>query len=327
MNELKAPEPKVFDFEGTKLTAYPFQGQYVFLAREVCTALGYTAATKLGDLIRTKWANEFVEGKDFVLVEGEALAELKSRLTTQQGVSEPDRSPRLLLITKEGVNLACLKTRKTLGIKMRRWLASDVLPSLEATGKYETQPQVATDLSTNQPSHIVNQAFIQLFTSMDLVQTQQAALQATQEAQAAELEAFKTSHARAIDAVEVTQAFAERVRMLEGDTFNRRFERLQLEVTKIKQHLPAQPGRALPKGYHTIQSYAEATNVRLSPSEARGLGRQASHASRKQGLLIMHPQDPRWGAVGAYTIAILEAVFGPWSLHGSHRVGSSSRDH
>jgi prophage antirepressor-like protein len=117
-------------FEGKALTFVTFRGEPVVVARELANALGYADPSRLGDLIRREWSGDFQEGEDFRLLEGEELAEFK-RLTPSGGVSSVDsRAPSLLILTESGLYLVALRTEKALGVKLRRFLATVVLPKL-----------------------------------------------------------------------------------------------------------------------------------------------------------------------------------------------------
>jgi prophage antirepressor-like protein len=117
-------------FEGKALTFVTFRGEPVVVARELATALGYAEPAKLGRMIRDEWSAEFVEGVDFRLLEGEELAEFK-RLGPSGGPSSIDsRAPSLLILTESGLYLVALRTEKALGVKLRRFLATVVLPKL-----------------------------------------------------------------------------------------------------------------------------------------------------------------------------------------------------
>lgn len=121
---------QVFEFEGRPLTTLRYRGRPVWLAKEVGRELGYSSdGRRLIVNIREKWSEEFVEGVDFIKVEGDELRDIKALLGL---VSESDtsRAPSLLLLTESGFHLACLKTNQPIGVKLRRWLADEVLPKL-----------------------------------------------------------------------------------------------------------------------------------------------------------------------------------------------------
>ena len=94
--------------------------------------------------ITGEWSGEFIEGVDFVRLTGKELAAVKAVLNEvpESGRSKNNDSPEsgeskrggaqsMLLLTRDGLNLALMKTRKPAGIRMRRWLASEVLPALQ----------------------------------------------------------------------------------------------------------------------------------------------------------------------------------------------------
>jgi len=130
----------VYTFDGHPLTVLVRNGCPHFVAAEVGAALGYEDGSRLTDKITGEWAEEFIAGTDFVKLVGDELRAVKAALSHQEsGESNcpPNRgtvgkrAPNLLLLTRDGLNLALMKTRKAAGVRMRRWLASEVLPALQ----------------------------------------------------------------------------------------------------------------------------------------------------------------------------------------------------
>ena len=64
-----------------------------------------------------------LEGEHFIMVEGLTLEVLKSELTGSDPVSRPNRTPRVKALTRAGVALVLLKTRKPLGVALRHAIA------------------------------------------------------------------------------------------------------------------------------------------------------------------------------------------------------------
>ena len=126
---------------GHTLTTVHYKGQPCWIAQEIGQVLEYSKnGSRLSEQITQDWSGEAIEGVDFFKVEGEELAEIKAvleQLSPDSGDSQPGpRTRHLLLLTEQGVFLACLKTNKPAGITLRRWLASEVLPALRQTGTY-----------------------------------------------------------------------------------------------------------------------------------------------------------------------------------------------
>lgn len=121
-------------FEGNTLSVVTREGATYFVAAEVSRALGYTEPGRITDLISKEWKGEFIEGVDFVKLTGPDLRALRVSLGDDPRVTwvVGDRVNSLLLLTRDGLNLALIKTRKPAGVRMRRWLVSEVLPALAA---------------------------------------------------------------------------------------------------------------------------------------------------------------------------------------------------
>ena len=153
-------------FNGVPIHVVPFNNQPCFIAAEVATALEYSDPGKLAKNITGRWADEFTEELDFFKVEGDELAELKlllgGNLPPSQGEAgdilraqastnsvlasliSPYTS-HLLLLTRDGVNLACIKARTPRGKDFRRWLASELLPALQDQGYVDLRAETDKD--------------------------------------------------------------------------------------------------------------------------------------------------------------------------------------
>lgn len=126
---------------GQELTAITYKGQPCWIAQEIGQVLEYSKnGSRLSEKITSDWSEEVIEGEDYYKIEGAELANIKvmlDQLPPESGGSQPGlRSRHLLLLSEQGVYLACIKSNKPAGVALRRWLASEVLPALRATGSY-----------------------------------------------------------------------------------------------------------------------------------------------------------------------------------------------
>ena len=132
-------EVPVYTFDGHPLTVLMRDGRPHFVAVEVGAAIGYDDPSKLAEKIAGEWSSEFIDGTDYVTVRGEDARAISRVVrknageveTPESGVSSHGGARRLVLLTRDGLNLALMKTRKPAGVRMRRWLASEVLPALQ----------------------------------------------------------------------------------------------------------------------------------------------------------------------------------------------------
>lgn len=146
----------VFEHEGGSLLFHQLDdGRVACKARDLGRALGYGADGKnLIPMIRREWADEFEEGVDFVISKSLDLFRVDDPSTLEDAgnhsesfrvVYYPTLNPRgEMMLTREGVNIVCIKTDKPVGKVLRRWLAREVLPALHHDGAY-TMPGVAQD--------------------------------------------------------------------------------------------------------------------------------------------------------------------------------------
>ncbi len=140
---------------GHDLTTLRYKGQPCWLAQEIGQVLGYSAnGSKLVNKITQDWSNELLNSEDFFKIEGEELAELREAMshfaTPESGAANPlnAKTRSLLLLTEQGVYLACIKSNKPAGVLLRRWLASEVLPALRRGEQLpgSTPPPIALEL-------------------------------------------------------------------------------------------------------------------------------------------------------------------------------------
>lgn len=131
-------------FEGSPITAYLWEDKPVWVAKELGRVMGYGEEGK--GLLRSiqDWKEQMIAGVDFEVLEGEQLAKFKA--TRGELLPESDRSPSLLILKESGFHLVCLKTDKPIGVRLRRWLAEEVMPSLVRTGSYPSKAQTLEDL-------------------------------------------------------------------------------------------------------------------------------------------------------------------------------------
>ena len=112
-------------FEGHDVAMIELEGAPFWSARQIAEALEYSRADRLVSRISEEWSTELVEHTDYLVLRGEALAALKA---AAPGLVAP-RAPTLLLLTESGVHLVALLSRQPAAARLRRWLASEVLPA------------------------------------------------------------------------------------------------------------------------------------------------------------------------------------------------------
>lgn len=130
-------------FEDKPLTTLTVHGRPAWIAREVGAAIGYAQRGKrFATKISGDWSNEFMEGQDYQVLSGSELR-LFNKLWAEGTGTGPFRSNRgLLILFESGLHLALVKTHKPEGVRLRRFLADQVLPQLVRTGEYSPDREV-----------------------------------------------------------------------------------------------------------------------------------------------------------------------------------------
>ena len=144
--------PVVFEFEGHKLTTLEYKGRPAWIAREVGTAIGYAQNGKrLATRITCEWSDELIDGHDFSVIKGHELQQLQELLNQGYPSGTFKNSKSLTVLFESGVHIALLKTKKDAGKRLRRFLASEVLPQIVKKGSYvpiKAQPHSILDAKT-----------------------------------------------------------------------------------------------------------------------------------------------------------------------------------
>ena len=125
------------NFEGTALTTITYRGRPAWIAREVGAAIGYSQGGKrLATKLTGDWAEEFIEGHDFMLLQGADLTAIRDGWP--EGTEPvPLRSNRgALLLFEPGLHLVLAKTNKPVGVRLRRFIVDQVLPQIVRDGRY-----------------------------------------------------------------------------------------------------------------------------------------------------------------------------------------------
>lgn len=124
----------VREFEGRRVTTLTYNERECWLAGELGQAIGYGhGGTRFVSKITAEWSDELIDGTDYRKIEGAELADLKAVLgLTTDSVGSHARS--VIVLFESGVNLALMKTHKPAGVRLRRWLADEVLPQIRRGG-------------------------------------------------------------------------------------------------------------------------------------------------------------------------------------------------
>lgn len=122
----------LYQFEGKGLRVVEYRGQRTIIGRDLGRALEYSGDGKrLVNKVTQDWGAEMVIGTHYFMADGEDLAGLKVELEPDAGPSSIGKRARsVCLLTEEGVHLCLLKTEKPVGVRLRQFLAAEVMPRL-----------------------------------------------------------------------------------------------------------------------------------------------------------------------------------------------------
>lgn len=125
---------KTFTQDQFHITPIMMDEQIVFVPQEIEDQLGYS---DLSNVIRH--SEGFVEEKDYVVVEGEKLRELKEIFHRGSSTTSVKIAPNvnsLVVITESGFWGVCFRSNKPECVALRIWVTSEVLPAIRRTGQY-----------------------------------------------------------------------------------------------------------------------------------------------------------------------------------------------
>jgi prophage antirepressor-like protein len=132
-------------FEGHPVIMVSWHGRPCWIVANVGQAMGYADGV-LQNQIRREWSDEFVCSVDFDIIEGPELRELRAALNVCYTFSANTRA--LTVLYEGGMHLVCIKTDKPAGKRLRRWLATEVLPQVVRTGEFSMAPR-DTEISSS----------------------------------------------------------------------------------------------------------------------------------------------------------------------------------
>lgn len=112
------------------------RGKPGLVVGQLANALEYEDPRDLRELLDR--SEDLIEGEDRALIEGDELAALKALAPHLVGA----RAASVTLLFESGINLAIMLSQQPKAKAFRRWLATEVIPSIRRTGSY-TMPGAA----------------------------------------------------------------------------------------------------------------------------------------------------------------------------------------
>ena len=257
---------KVID--NVSMTITPIQdvdGNLYFLPKEIEKALDYN------DLARSiDNSNGFLENIDYIICEGEKLADLKE-ISKRSNTTFAPNINSIRLLTESGLYAVLLKSRKPLAQKFRVWVTSEVLPSIRRTGSYNINQDsdnwfydVPQEILDNDPMLISTKKVVELTENYIRLKYHQEKMRETQ----------KTHGKQIIELQAKTQSMIDRT------------------------------------GYYSILAWAKINEKKITNNQAKKLGKLATKFSKKRNIPIGTVPDERYGRINTYHKDILEELIG-----------------
>lgn len=131
------------EFQGRRLFTMRFKGRVCWTAQNLSLAFGYSDPKHLSREITGAWSQEFEEGQHFEVLKGQKLKEFRGLLelvadgATSSIPGLDPRAPSLTIVFEEGLHKVHLKSETEAGRALREHLASEVMPQLARTGRYD----------------------------------------------------------------------------------------------------------------------------------------------------------------------------------------------
>ncbi len=147
------------DFEGLPLCTFSHGGRLAWLARQAGAALGYSNGGKrLETLIQSEWAQNLVSGRDYTVLEGEALAAFEAQAEDCSALADGRSHRKLILLYESGLLNVFTRTSKPVGRRLHRFLVDVILPVLAEPLDPEpsdSEPEVTAPFVSGAPTGVV----------------------------------------------------------------------------------------------------------------------------------------------------------------------------
>ena len=114
----------VFNFRTTEVRTVVRDGEAWFVASDIAKALNYRDAEKMARM----------------LDDDERGTHIVGTVSTNQHGTASEQSNTVIVINESGMYHAVLKSRKPEAKPFRKWVTSEVLPTIRKTGRYEAAP-------------------------------------------------------------------------------------------------------------------------------------------------------------------------------------------
>jgi prophage antirepressor-like protein len=114
-----------------RIESLKHKGKFVFIGKTVSEKLGHT------NLTQAIKSCELEQEKDYVVFYKKTNSSLFSELLKAGNFGNGNGISKIILLYESGVWKLAINSRLERGKELRNWLASEVLPSIRETGKYE----------------------------------------------------------------------------------------------------------------------------------------------------------------------------------------------
>ncbi|MCT4664839.1 MAG: phage antirepressor KilAC domain-containing protein [Flavobacteriales bacterium] len=127
------------EFAGTNIHTFMWNGKPCWIANEILSVFDYADSSKT--IQQCIQAEEFEINIEYDVLRGLELKnfkELVNKVTTSEVVTSLKYVPQLIIFYEDGLYGFLQYTDKPIGVKFRKWLRNEVLPSIRKYGFYAT---------------------------------------------------------------------------------------------------------------------------------------------------------------------------------------------
>ena len=132
----REPPPIVMNGDGNevllgehRIPLYVFRGVGIIIVGDLDAPLEYQPGN-IAEMLRRDWKDEVVEGEHYRVLKGAELREFKASMYATRATRVASKASHITILTEAGIDRVLLLTKKPAGVRLRAFVADEVLPKL-----------------------------------------------------------------------------------------------------------------------------------------------------------------------------------------------------